>query len=96
MPLSLAYAADFPAIASTVFILPSGTKELPVTAAADLPEAARRYVADQLAADEKFVAVNQYSHQHYYVVAEEKKTAALGCEALRQGRPQAARPPQGR
>ncbi|MBT2557538.1 leucyl aminopeptidase [Hymenobacter sp. ISL-91] len=83
MSLTLDYAADFPAIASTVFILPAGTTELPVTAAADLPEAARQYVAAQLAADEKFVAVNQYSHQHYYVVAEEKKTPALGLEGLR-------------
>ncbi|GAB3291691.1 leucyl aminopeptidase family protein [Hymenobacter tenuis] len=83
MPLSLAYAADFPSFADTVFILPAGTKELPISAAADLPEAARTYVATQLTADEKLISVNQYTHRHYYVVAEEKKTEALTCEALR-------------
>jgi leucyl aminopeptidase len=86
MSLALTYAADFPAIADTVFILPAGTTELPVTAAADLPEAARTYVAEQLAADTKLIRINQYSHHHYYVVApavEGKTTAHLAAEALR-------------
>ncbi|AHJ98189.1 leucyl aminopeptidase family protein [Hymenobacter swuensis] len=83
MPLSLAYAADFPAIADAVFILPAGTRELPVTAAADLPEAARQYVATRLQADDKLISINQYTHHHYFVVADEKKTAALTAEALR-------------
>ncbi|WP_426492325.1 leucyl aminopeptidase family protein [Hymenobacter sp. 102] len=83
MPLALAYSADFPAIADAVFILPAGTQELPVTAAADLPEAARQYVAARLQADDKLISVNQYTHHHYYVVAEDKKTADLGREALR-------------
>ncbi|GGG42649.1 leucyl aminopeptidase family protein [Hymenobacter glacieicola] len=83
MPLSLAYATDFPSFADTVFILPAGTTELPISAAADLPEAARQYVAAQLAAGEKLFGINQYSHRHYYVVAEPKKTADLSAEALR-------------
>ncbi|SNC64763.1 leucyl aminopeptidase [Hymenobacter gelipurpurascens] len=83
MPLSLAYAADFPSFADTVFILPAGTTELPINAAADLPEPVRAYVASQLAADEKLISINQYTHHHYYVVAEAKKTADLTAEALR-------------
>ncbi|UOQ76928.1 leucyl aminopeptidase [Hymenobacter sp. 5516J-16] len=83
MPLSLAYAADFPSFADTVFILPAGTTELPISAAADLPEPARQYVAAQLAAGEKLFGINQYTHRHYYVVVEQKKTADLTAEALR-------------
>ncbi|SNR32547.1 leucyl aminopeptidase family protein [Hymenobacter mucosus] len=83
MPLSLAYATDFPSFADTVFILPAGTTELPISAAADLPEPARQYVTDQLAAGEKLFGINQYTHRHYYIVAEEKKTADLTAEALR-------------
>ncbi|HEX8427525.1 peptidase M17 [Hymenobacter sp.] len=85
MSLELAYAADFPSIADTVFILPAGTTELPISAAADLPEAARRYVAEQLAADSKLIHLNQYSHHHYYVVAPDpaKSTPHLAAEALR-------------
>ena len=83
MPLALAYSADFPAIADAVFILPAGTRELPVTAAADLPEPARQYVATRLQADDKLISVNQYTHHHYFVVAEDKKTPALAAEALR-------------
>ncbi|SHK52400.1 leucyl aminopeptidase family protein [Hymenobacter psychrotolerans] len=83
MSLHLAYAADFPSTANTVFILPAGTTELPVTASADLPAPARQYVAEQLAADSKLIRVNQYSHQHYYVVAADKKTPDLAAEALR-------------
>jgi leucyl aminopeptidase len=83
MPLSLAYSADFPSFADTVFILPAGTLELPISAAADLPQPARQYVSDQLVAGEKLISVNQYTHRHYYVVAEEKKTADLTAEALR-------------
>ena len=83
MSLQLAYAADFPSTADTVFILPAGTTELPVTASADLPAPARQYVADQLAADSKLIRVNQYSHHHYYIVAADKKTPDLTAEALR-------------
>ncbi|MBD2717037.1 leucyl aminopeptidase [Microvirga sp. STR05] len=83
MSLQLAYAADFPSTADTVFILPTGTTELPVTASADLPAPARQYVADQLAADSKLIRVNQYSHHHYYIVAADKKTPDLTAEALR-------------
>ncbi|RSK34607.1 leucyl aminopeptidase family protein [Hymenobacter metallilatus] len=83
MPLALSYATDFPAIADAVFILPAGTQELPVNAAADLPEAARRHVATRLAADDKLISINQYTHHLYYIVAEEKKTPALSAEALR-------------
>ncbi|MBG8553717.1 leucyl aminopeptidase family protein [Hymenobacter guriensis] len=84
MPLQLAYAADFPSIADTVFILPAGTTELSVETAADLPEPVREYVARQLAAGSKLIRINQYTHHHYYVVAEEKKTLALSAEYLRE------------
>ncbi|MCR5886476.1 peptidase M17 [Hymenobacter sp. J193] len=83
MPLQLAYAADFPSIADTVFILPAGTTELSVETAADLPEPVREYVARQLAADSRLIRINQYTHHHYYVVAEENKTLALSAEYLR-------------
>lgn len=83
MSLQLAYAADFPSTADTVFILPAGTTELPVTASADLPAPARQYVAEQLAADSKLIRINQYSHHHYYVVAADKKNPDLTAEALR-------------
>ena len=83
MSLQLAHAADFSPTADTVFILPAGTTELPVLAAADLPETGRRYVAEQLAADNKLIRINQYSHHHYYVVAPDKKTPDLTAEALR-------------
>ncbi|WP_375435777.1 M17 family metallopeptidase [uncultured Hymenobacter sp.] len=85
MSLELAHAADFPSIADTVFILPAGTTELPISAAADLPEAARRYVADQLAAESKLIRLNQYSHHHYYIVAPatDKITTHLAAESLR-------------
>ncbi|UOG76863.1 peptidase M17 [Hymenobacter tibetensis] len=85
MSLELAHAADFPSIADTVFIVPAGTTELPILAAADLPEAARNYVTAQLATDTKLIHLNQYSHHHYYVVAPsaEKTTPYLAAEALR-------------
>lgn len=83
MSLALTYAADFPSIADAVFILPAGTQELPVSAAADLPEAARQYVAARLAAHDTLISINQYTHHLYYVVAEEKKTPALTAESLR-------------
>ncbi|WBA42711.1 leucyl aminopeptidase family protein [Hymenobacter canadensis] len=83
MSLLLRYAADFSASADTVFILPAGTTELPVTAAADLSEPARQYVAAELAADSKLIRINHYAHHHYYVVAADKKTPALAAEALR-------------
>ncbi|MBW3128318.1 leucyl aminopeptidase family protein [Hymenobacter profundi] len=83
MPLQLAYAAAAPAAADTVFILPAGTTTLPDAAATDLPEAARQYVADQLAADSKLISLNHFTHQHYFVVAADKATPALAAEALR-------------
>ncbi|MDF7811216.1 leucyl aminopeptidase [Hymenobacter sp. YC55] len=85
MSLELAHAADFPSIADTVFIVPAGTTELPISAAADLPEAARSYVADQLATESKLIRLNQYSHHHYYIVAPatDKITPHLAAEALR-------------
>ena len=79
----LAYAATAPAGATTVFILPAGTTALPDAATADLPEAARQYVHDQLAADSKLISVNHFSHQHYFVVAADKPTPELTTEALR-------------
>ncbi|GAA3997424.1 leucyl aminopeptidase [Hymenobacter fastidiosus] len=82
MPIQLAHAATLPPAADSVFLLPAGTKELPA-ALADLPEAARTYVADQLAADSKLITVNHYSHRHYFVVASEKGTAQLIAEAMR-------------
>ncbi|UYZ64420.1 leucyl aminopeptidase family protein [Hymenobacter weizhouensis] len=83
MPLRLSHAPTAPAAADTVFILPAGTTELPASAAADLPEAARLYVTRQLAADQKLISLNHYSHQHYFMVAEAKKTPELAAEALR-------------
>ncbi|MBC8084402.1 MAG: peptidase M17 [Hymenobacter sp.] len=84
MSLDLTHAADFPSNADAVFILPAGTTELPVAAAADLPEAARRYVAAQLATDAELIHLNQYSHHHYYVLAPAAKmTPHLAAEALR-------------
>jgi len=82
MPLHLSYAADLPQGVSSVFILPAGTKELPVDLT-DLPEAARQYVHEQLAFDAKLITVNHFSHQHYFVVAATKPTPPLVAEELR-------------
>ncbi|GAA3927336.1 leucyl aminopeptidase [Hymenobacter algoricola] len=82
MPIQLAHAATLPAHADSVFLLPAGTTELPA-ALADLPEAARQYVAAQLAADSKLITVNHYSHRHYFVVASAKGSAHLIAEAVR-------------
>lgn len=83
MFVQLSYAASTPAGASQVFILPARSAELPAAAAADLAEAARRYVETALAQEQKLVQLNHFSHQHYFVVEEEKPTPARATEALR-------------
>ncbi|PJJ60005.1 leucyl aminopeptidase family protein [Hymenobacter chitinivorans] len=82
MSIQLATAAALPEHATAVFLLPAGTKELPAPIQ-DLHEAARQYVATQLAADNKLITVNHFSHQHYFVVAAEKPTVHLTAEAVR-------------
>jgi leucyl aminopeptidase len=79
----LAHAATAPAHATQVFILPLGTTTLPAAATTDLPEAARHYVEAALAADQKFVRLNHFSHQHYFAVLEKKASPDLQLEALR-------------
>ncbi|MDJ0363904.1 leucyl aminopeptidase [Hymenobacter sp. H14-R3] len=83
MSLTLAHAATAPAHATQVFVLPPGLTTLPGPAATDLPAEARTYVEAALAADQKFITLNHFSHQHYFVVLEEKRTADLALEALR-------------
>jgi leucyl aminopeptidase len=83
MSLTLAHAATVPAQSTQVFVLPLGTTTLPEAAATDLPAEARRYVETALADDQKFVSLNHFSHQHYFVVLEKKRTADLQLEALR-------------
>jgi leucyl aminopeptidase len=83
MSLTLAYAATTPAHTTQVFLLPVGTTALPPSAADDLPEAARTYVESALADEQKFVVLNHFSHQHYFVVLEKKPTPDLTLEALR-------------
>jgi len=83
MSLTLTHAATAPAAATQVFILPTGTLSLPDSAATDLPEAARAYVAAALADDQKFVTLNHFSHQHYFVVLEAKPSPDLTLEAVR-------------
>jgi leucyl aminopeptidase len=83
MSLTLAHAAAAPAHATQVFILPLGTTTLPEAATTDLPEAARQYVEAALAADQKFVSLNHFSHQHYFAVLEKKASPDLQLEALR-------------
>ncbi|RZK29461.1 MAG: peptidase M17, partial [Hymenobacter sp.] len=83
MSLTLAHAATAPAQSTQVFILPLGTPTLPNAATTDLPEAARAYVETALADKQTFVALNHFSHQHYYVVLEAKRTDDLQFEALR-------------
>ena len=83
MPLTLAHAAAAPARSTQVFILPLGTTALPPLAAPDLPAEARAYVETALAADQKFISLNHFSHQHYFVVLEKKPTPDLQLEALR-------------
>jgi leucyl aminopeptidase len=83
MSLTLAHAATVPAQSTQVFVLPLGTTTLPEAAATDLPAEARRYVEAALADDQKFVSLNHFSHQHYFVVLEKKRTDDLQLEALR-------------
>ncbi|MCC2545158.1 leucyl aminopeptidase [Hymenobacter sp. BT175] len=82
MPIQLAHAAELPAGANSVFLLPAGSTTLPAEVA-DLHEAARQYVADQLAASSRLITVNHFSHQHYFVVAADKPTPALVAEEMR-------------
>ncbi|GGF10581.1 leucyl aminopeptidase family protein [Hymenobacter cavernae] len=82
MPLQLAYAADLPQSANSVFILSADTKELSADLT-DLPEAARQYVHEQLASEAKLITVNHFTHQHYFVVAAKKATPDLVAEELR-------------
>ena len=81
--LQLAHAATAPASSTQVFLLPLGVPILPQAAATDLPQAARTYVENALADKQTFVALNHFSHQHYFVVLEEKRTPDLQLEALR-------------
>ncbi|MDO7886975.1 leucyl aminopeptidase family protein [Hymenobacter cheonanensis] len=83
MSLTLAHAATAPAQSTQVFILPLATTTLPEAAATDLPTAARHYVDSALAAEQKFVSLNHFSHQHYFVVLEKKASPDLQLEALR-------------
>jgi leucyl aminopeptidase len=83
MSLTLAHAATAPAQATQVFLLPVGTTTLPDAATTDLPTEARRYVEAALAADQKLVSLNHFSHQHYFVVLEKKASSDLQLEALR-------------
>lgn len=83
MSLTLAYAATVPAHTTQVFLLPVGTTTLPPSAADDLPAEARTYVENALADEQKFVVLNHFSHQHYFVVLEKKPTPDLTLEALR-------------
>jgi len=83
MSLTLAHATAAPAQSTQVFILPLGSTALPEAATTDLPTAARTYVETALVAKQTFVVLNHFSHQHYYVVLEEKRTADLQLEALR-------------
>jgi leucyl aminopeptidase len=84
MSLTLAHATTAPAQATQVFVLPLGATALPAPATTDLPAEARTYVDSALAAGQKFVVLNHFSHQHYFVVLEEKRTPDLTLEALRQ------------
>ena len=84
MSLTLAHATTAPAQSTQVFVLPLGATALPDAATTDLPAEARAYVDKALAAGQKFVALNHFSHQHYVVVLEAKRTADLTLEALRQ------------
>jgi leucyl aminopeptidase len=83
MSLTLAHAATVPAQSTQVFVLPLGTTTLPEAAATDLPAEARHYVEAALADDQKFISLNHFSHQHYFVVLEKKRTSDLQLEALR-------------
>jgi leucyl aminopeptidase len=83
MSLTLAYAATVPAHTTQVFLLPVGTTTLPSSAADDLPTEARTYVETALTDEQKFVVLNHFSHQHYFVVLEKKPTPDLTLEALR-------------
>jgi leucyl aminopeptidase len=84
MSLKLAHTTTAPAQSTQVFLLPLGTTALPEAATTDLPAEARAYVDSALADSQKLVALNHFSHQYYFVVLEEKRTADLTLEALRQ------------
>jgi len=86
MSLTLSRAAAVPAHSTQVFVLPQpkeGATTLPDAAATDLPAEARAYVEKALADKQTFVVLNHFSHQHYFVVLEEKRTPELQLEALR-------------
>ena len=83
MALQLTYASAVPTGTDTVFVLPAGTRELPPNASINLPEAARTYVHEQLAAEAKLITLNHFSHRHYFVVAATKATPELVAEDLR-------------
>jgi leucyl aminopeptidase len=83
MALTLAHAATAPAQSTQVFVLPLGTTTLPEAATTDLPAEARRYVEAALADEQKLISLNHFSHQHYFVVSDKKRTADLQLEALR-------------
>ena len=83
MSLTLAHAAATPAHSTQVFILPHGTTTLPVAAAGDLSDQARKYITAALADDQKLVHLNHFSHHHYFVVLADKPTAAQVAEQLR-------------
>jgi leucyl aminopeptidase len=83
MALTLAHAATAPAQSTQVFVLPLGTTTLPEAATTDLPAEARHYVEAALADEQKLISLNHFSHQHYFVVPDKKRTADLQLEALR-------------
>ncbi len=83
MALTLAHAATAPAQSTQVFVLPLGTTTLPEAAVTDLSAEARHYVETALTDDQKLISLNHFSHQHYFVVLEKKRTADLQLEALR-------------
>ncbi len=83
MSPALAHAAAAPAQSTQVFILANGTTALPTGVASDLSADARAYVSAALADDQKLVHLNQFSHQHYFVVLADKPTPEQVAEALR-------------
>jgi leucyl aminopeptidase len=83
MSLTLAHVAAAPAGSTQVFILPADTTSLPAPAAGDLPAAAREYVEKALAAEQKFIQLNHFSHQHYFVVLSDKPDTNKVAETLR-------------
>ena len=81
--MKLTHAANAPAQRTQVFILPQDALTLPDAAATDLPADARAYVEQALADKQAFIALNHFSHQHYFVALEAKTTPELQLEALR-------------